>query len=94
MLIDCLGFSKYIYNFLLCVGKKFPAHKVLLACRSEYFRALLFGGLKESQQNEVELKSAGIPAFKALLKYIYTGHILLSSYKVCFVYLHATPILI
>jgi len=57
------------------------AHKVILAARSEYFRALLYGGMRESSQAEIELKDTPIPAFKNLLKYIYTGHISLSSFK-------------
>ena len=53
-----------------------------MASRSDYFRALLYGGMKESQQTEIELKSATIGAFKGLLKYIYTGHISLANLKV------------
>ncbi|RZF39905.1 hypothetical protein LSTR_LSTR010533 [Laodelphax striatellus] len=62
-------------------GTKFHAHKVILAARSEYFRALLYGGLKESHQTEIELKDTSIEAFKALLKYIYTSHMSLASVK-------------
>lgn len=62
-------------------GTKFHAHKVILAARSEYFRALLFGGMRESQQSEIELKDTSIDAFKALLKYIYTSHMSLATLK-------------
>ncbi|XP_059482268.1 BTB/POZ domain-containing protein 9 [Neocloeon triangulifer] len=62
-------------------GQKFHAHKVILAARSEYFRALLYGGMKESQQAEIELKYSSSEAFKALLRYIYTGHMSLSAMK-------------
>jgi BTB/POZ domain-containing protein 9 len=64
---------------LVVNGQRFNAHKVILAARSQYFRALLFGGLKESTQNEIELKEPILPAFKELLKYIYTGHISLAN---------------
>ncbi|XP_065343465.1 BTB/POZ domain-containing protein 9 [Cloeon dipterum] len=60
---------------------KFHAHKVILAARSEYFRALLYGGMKESQQAEVELMCSNCDAFKALLRYIYTGQMSLSAMK-------------
>lgn len=52
----------------------FVGHKVILAARSEYFRALLYGGLSETNKKEVTLK---VPreAFKIILKYIYTGKI-------------------
>lgn len=41
--------------------------------------------MRESQQSEIELKDTTIDAFKALLKYIYTSHMSLSSLKVKFV---------
>lgn len=61
--------------------ERFPSHKVVLAARSEYFRALLFGGLKESTQAEVALKVNSLPAFRHLLKYVYSGHLSLTSLK-------------
>lgn len=54
------------------------AHKVILAARSEYFRALLYGGLCESNQKEINLSKTPVFAFKALLRYIYSGSITLS----------------
>ncbi|KAJ4451557.1 BTB/POZ domain-containing protein 9 [Periplaneta americana] len=62
-------------------GQRFHGHKVILAARSEYFRALLFGGMRESQQSEIELKGTSLGAFKGLLKYIYTGHMSLANQK-------------
>lgn len=66
---------------LIVSGQRFNGHKVILAARSEYFRALLYGGLKESMQNEIELKEPTLPAFKGLLKYIYTGHMSLANQR-------------
>ncbi|CAH1390251.1 unnamed protein product [Nezara viridula] len=57
------------------------AHKVVLAACSDYFRALLYGGMKESQQSEIEIIGTNVNAFKSLLKYIYTGKLSLSSLK-------------
>ncbi|CAL4127413.1 unnamed protein product [Meganyctiphanes norvegica] len=62
-------------------GQRFHAHKVILASRSQYFRALLFGGLRETHQEEIEIKDANLTAFKVLLKYIYTGYVSLGSEK-------------
>lgn len=62
-------------------GQAFHAHKVILAARSQYFRALLFGGLRESHQAEVEIKDTNLTAFKVLLRYIYTGWVSLGSEK-------------
>lgn len=64
---------------LIVNGQRLSAHKVILAARSQYFRALLFGGLKESTQDEIELKEPNLPAFKGLLKYVYTGLMCLSN---------------
>lgn len=61
-------------------GIKLPAHKMILAARSSYFRALLYGGLVESTQQEIELK-VPLDAFKSLLDYIYTGCMSLSKMK-------------
>ncbi|CAB0001956.1 unnamed protein product [Nesidiocoris tenuis] len=62
-------------------GEVFHGHRIILAARSEYFRALLYGGMRESLQAEVEIVGANIAAFKELLKYIYTGQLSLSGLK-------------
>lgn len=62
-------------------GQQVHAHKILLAVRSEYFRALLFGGMREASQDEIELKGTPLQAFKVLLRYIYTGHMSLMSLR-------------
>ncbi|KAJ8401182.1 hypothetical protein AAFF_G00387640 [Aldrovandia affinis] len=60
--------------------KRFPAHRVILAARCHYFRALLYGGMKESQpQAEVPLEETRSEAFSMLLQYLYTGRASLSS---------------
>jgi len=66
---------------LVVESNRFNAHKVILAARSEYFRALLYGGMKESQLCEIELKDTPLTAFKHLLRYIYMGHMTLGNQK-------------
>ncbi|XP_025196538.1 BTB/POZ domain-containing protein 9-like isoform X2 [Melanaphis sacchari] len=66
---------------LVVNGERFHAHRVVLASRSDYFRALLYGGLKESHQSEVEISDASINSFKKLLEYIYSGRMNLSILK-------------
>ncbi|GAB6031713.1 BTB/POZ domain-containing protein 9 [Chamberlinius hualienensis] len=66
---------------IILENTRFYGHKVILAARSEYFRALLFGGMRESQESEIELKGTSVVAFKLLLKYIYTGQMGLASLK-------------
>uniref|UniRef100_A0A914WNW1 BTB domain-containing protein n=1 Tax=Plectus sambesii TaxID=2011161 RepID=A0A914WNW1_9BILA len=66
---------------LLVEDTAFPAHRVILAARSEYFRAMLYGGMRETMEDEVELLETTVGSFRALLKYIYTGKISLSNLK-------------
>ncbi|KAI1297230.1 BTB/POZ domain-containing protein 9 [Halotydeus destructor] len=66
---------------LVICDKKFFGHKFVLAARSDYFHALLFGGLKESNQETIELKETPLKACVALLKYIYTGHLDIGELK-------------
>ncbi|EAA11424.5 AGAP006689-PA [Anopheles gambiae str. PEST] len=75
----CLNADNADVTFIV-KGEHLPAHRIILATRSEYFRALLYGGLKESKQNEITLD---IPAkaFKYLMKYIYTGRLSLKQMK-------------
>ncbi|CAG9764037.1 unnamed protein product [Ceutorhynchus assimilis] len=80
LLALCLT-PEYSDIVLVVEGQKLHAHKVILAARSEYFRALLYGGLKESNQPEIILHDAPLNAFKILLKYIYTGHMFLMTLK-------------
>lgn len=72
---------EYADVHLIVEGVSFPAHKIILAARSQYFRALLYGGMKESTQSQVELKAATTAAFKSLLKYVYTGRMALGELK-------------
>lgn len=65
---------------LVVSGFHFPAHKSILAAGSEYFRAMLFGGMRESHESVVEMGDvSSVPAFKHLLQYVYTGRIGLSD---------------
>ena len=55
-------------------GRRFSAHKAVLACRCEYFRALLFNGMRETSSDlEIKLDNVNADAFEALLQYAYTG---------------------
>lgn len=55
--------------------KEFYLHRCVLASRSSYFRALLFGGMRESQEDKVELRDTSDAAFSKLIFFIYTGRI-------------------
>ena len=54
----------------------FSAHRAFLATRGEYFKHLLFGGLRESASNVVNLgDDTPLLAFQEILHYLYTGRI-------------------
>ncbi|CAE1248590.1 BTBD9 [Acanthosepion pharaonis] len=80
---DLIENSEYSDITILVEGVPFKCHKVILAARSEYFRALLYGGMLESQPGtkEIELQNTSAKAFDALQRYMYTGRMNLVEAK-------------
>uniref|UniRef100_A0A183C5N0 BTB domain-containing protein n=1 Tax=Globodera pallida TaxID=36090 RepID=A0A183C5N0_GLOPA len=70
---------------LIVDGQRFPVHRVILATRSSYFKAMLYGGMRESSEKEVTLFDTPVQAFQAVLKYIYTGKLQLKSLELSLV---------
>lgn len=86
--------SEYSDIELIIESECFYAHRIVLAARSDYFRALLYGGLRESRHENrtIEIKECKAAAFKLLLLYIYTGRINLIKEKVTFASMCEPPI--
>ena len=72
---DLFNNTDYCDLKLIVDGVEFQAHRIILAARSDYFRALLFSGMKETNCDRITISEARPGAFRLLLQYIYTGKI-------------------
>ncbi|KAJ9531378.1 hypothetical protein QJQ45_006821 [Haematococcus lacustris] len=52
-----------------------PVHKVVLCCRSEFFKAMLCSPMREGQENRIVISDIKAPVFRALLHFIYTDNL-------------------
>ncbi|CAM9539630.1 unnamed protein product, partial [Sphacelaria rigidula] len=59
--------------------REFRCHRVMFAACSEYFRAMLYGGMIEEKTRRVELGGVRPESFEAILKYVYTGRVLVNA---------------
>jgi hypothetical protein len=53
-------------------GREINAHKIILASRSEAFRALLFGGMREATQSEIKFPDIKYDILSLLVEFLYT----------------------
>jgi alpha-tubulin suppressor-like RCC1 family protein len=57
---------------LMIEGKPIYAHKVVLACRSQYFSALYCHGFREAKEGVVEIADVGYEEMLAVVKLLYS----------------------
>eukprot|EP00415_Alexandrium_ostenfeldii_P001684 UN1684 len=58
---------------LVCGGRKFPCHRIVLATASPVWRVALAGSFKESRDAVIVVTDADPSTVEALLKYVYDG---------------------
>jgi speckle-type POZ protein len=71
-LFDDMQFSDVNFNI---GGREFPAHKVILSARSQYFAAMFQHPMKENSTNQVKIDDIEPEVFDQLLHFIYTGRV-------------------
>jgi speckle-type POZ protein len=71
-LFNSMQFSDVILNIS---GREFPAHKNILAARSEVFAAMFQNPTKEKLTNQIEIEDIEPEVFQELLRFIYTGRV-------------------
>ena len=87
LLTKCAQFREQgeFIDVSLKVGKEvFSAHRIVLAASSDYFHAMFAHGMKESNQEVIELKDESISAavLKIVLDSIYGGDLLVNDENV------------
>jgi hypothetical protein len=67
--------------FLQLAVNTFGLLRMKHRCDETCYRALLFGGMRETEAKEIELLDCPVAAFRLLLRYIYSGKLSLSTFK-------------
>lgn len=80
---------KYADVTFITSGRKFLAHKAILASRSPVFDAMFEHPTKEKLSNQVEITDIHPDVFRELLRFIYTGRLTLKTMEMMAVGLHA-----
>lgn len=83
--------NRLLCDILLFVeDREIPAHRVLLAAVSSYFRAMFLGKLAESNQDQVTLYEVDGVAVELLVQYAYNGFVEINEFNVqCLLYASA-----
>jgi speckle-type POZ protein len=72
--LACVLDEKYADFVFKVKNEKIAAHRVILAARSPLFAAMFQHDMQEKRTNEAEITDVAPAVFRALLRFIYTGH--------------------
>lgn len=67
-------------------GREFPCHRAVLSACSSYFRAMFCNDHRESREMLVEINGIQADAMDTFLQYVYTGHALITTQNVQFLF--------
>ncbi|KAL5332136.1 BTB/POZ protein [Aspergillus crustosus] len=65
--------SEYSDLKIICKGRTFPAHKLVVCSRSEYFKRACFGEFKETR-DPIRLDNTDPVLLEKVLEFLYTGN--------------------
>jgi len=65
-------------------GGSVSAHRVIVAAGSPVFHAMLYGNMKESSQNEIDLPTVDATTLKMVFFFIYTGQVQTNIERCCY----------
>jgi speckle-type POZ protein len=71
-LFNDMSFSDVSFNI---GGREFPAHKIILAARSEVFAAMFKHPMREQSTNQIKIEDIEPEVFQEMLRFIYTGRV-------------------
>jgi hypothetical protein len=75
---------------LIFEGKKIPCHKRVLASKSEYFKAMLISGLRESSSQEVQMHGIDAETGSVLVDYFYEDDLKMTEKNAADLYVAAS----
>ena len=64
---------------IMCVDGSVPAHKVILAATSSYFKHMFSSEMRESKSDEVRMSDMTCETIRCILKYLYTTELDVNS---------------
>ena len=81
--MNALRESEQLCDVILEVeGERIPAHRVVLASLSSYFRAMFTGEMTESRKKVIAINGVDVESLKTLVEYAYTATIKISEENV------------